>query len=208
MGGMSRRYEQRIRAATAEQTRRRILDAMHVRLRRLPSEAVSVEAVARDAGVARSTVYTIFGSRAGLFDAVVEEVMVRAGFDRVIEAGSAPDPRDHLRLALRASCETFAAERDVARAIYAMSHLDPDAVGGVGDRLERGRLEGMRHLAARLAAAGLLRDGVSVAEAVDVLWTVTSFDVFDLLYTGRGLSIDDVAERLRATAERTLLAPT
>jgi AcrR family transcriptional regulator len=204
---MIRRYEQRARAATAEQTRRRVLDAMLGHLRRHPSEAVSVEAVARDAGVARSTVYVIFGSRAGLFDAVTADVMARTGFQRVIEAAAEPDPRQHLRVALRASTEVFAAERDVARALYSMAQLDPDAVGGAIQRLEEGRRGGMERLAARLDQAGLLHAGVSVGEAVDLLWTITSFDAFDLLHTGRGLPVAEVSDRLLALAERAVLRP-
>ena len=65
----TRPYEQRQRAEAAEQTRRRILDAVIERLRKAPAEPVSVDRIAEMAGVARSTVYAIFGSRAGLFDA-------------------------------------------------------------------------------------------------------------------------------------------
>ena len=164
---MSRRkYEQRARAAAAGQTRRRILDAMLDLLRRVPPEGVSADAVARAAGVARSTIYVVFGSRAGLFDALAQDVMDRTGFARIVAAGELPDAGDHLRTALRASCEMFAAERDVARAMFSTAALD---------------------------------------EAADVLWTLTSFDAFDLLYTGRSLSPAAVADRLIATAERALL---
>ena len=51
----------------------------------------------------------------------------------------------------------------------------------------------------------LLRPDVSVTEAGHVLWVLTSFESFDLLYTGRGLSTDAVADLLTATAERALL---
>ena len=200
-----RRYEQRIRAANADQTRRRILDAMLDLLRRVPREGVSADAVARAAGVARSTIYVVFGSRAGLFDALAQDVMDRTGFHRIIAAGGLPDAREHLRTALRASCEMFAAERDVARAMFSTAALDPEAVAGAIQRIEQARAGGMAHLAGRLAEQGLLRPEVTVDEAVDVLWTLTSFDAFDLLYTGRGLPPDTVADRLIGTAERALL---
>jgi len=51
----------------------------------------------------------------------------------------------------------------------------------------------------------LLRPDVSVTEAGDVLWVLTSFESFDLPYTGRGLSTDAVADLLTATADRALL---
>ena len=54
---MARAYEQKVRAESAAETRRRIIDAVIDRLRKAPAERVSVDAVAREAGVARSTVY-------------------------------------------------------------------------------------------------------------------------------------------------------
>ena len=46
---------------------------------------------------------------------------------------------------------------------------------------------------------------MSAEEANDVLWVITSFESFDLLYTGRGLPLDTVVERLTETAERALM---
>ena len=81
----ARKYEQRLRAQTAEETRRRILDALYDRLRDALSEPVAIDEIARAAGVARSTVYLIFGSRAGLFDALTIDLLERSG-DRILEA--------------------------------------------------------------------------------------------------------------------------
>jgi hypothetical protein len=36
-----------------------------------------------------------------------------------------------------------------------------------------------------------LRADVTADQAADLLWLLTSFDSFDLLYTGRNLSIED-----------------
>ena len=200
----TRRYTQRARAAGAEETRARILESMRAALRSAPSEPLSVEKVAQSAGVARSTVYLVFGSRAGLFDALGQDLLDRTGFRRIVAAVALPDARDAVREALRASASVYAAERDVARAIYSMWWLEPDAVRGVFEVLERGRAEGQRTLADRLASEGHLRPDVTVDEATDILWMVTSFDAFDQLYRGRNLSETDVADRLIAVAERTL----
>ena len=50
----------------------------------------------------------------------------------------------------------------------------------------------------------MLRPDVTAAEAADLLWVLAGFDCFDSLYTGRGLSADEVAHVLVTTAERTL----
>ncbi len=200
----SRRYEQRIRAATAEDTRRRILDAMRERIRSAPTEELSIDRVAQDAGVARSTIYVVFGSRAGLFEALGEDLLSRAGFQRIVDAVSLPDPREALRASLRASCEVYAAERDVARVLASNAALNPGAFGGVFDVLNRGRAEGLRHLATRLKRDDVLRHDVSIKEATEILWVITSFDVFDQLYSSRGLTAQAVGRRLIAMAERAI----
>ena len=72
--------------------------------------------------------------------------------------------------------------------------------------MDEERAAGMARLAGRLAEQGVLRDGVSVEDAEQVLWVLTSFESFDLLYTGRGLSTDRAVELLIDTAERALYA--
>ena len=121
---MPRPYLQRTRAASAEATRRRVLEATRDRLRAAPTEPLSLEAVARDAGVARSTIYLTFGSRAGLFEALVEDVLERGGMDRLVDAVADPDVRQHLRRGVRAGLELFAAERDLCRVLFSMSQLE------------------------------------------------------------------------------------
>jgi AcrR family transcriptional regulator len=202
----TRRYEQRLRAQTAGETRRRVLDALYDRLREAPAEPVSVDRIARTAGVARSTVYVIFGSRAGLFDAFAADLLESGGFHRVLDAVADPDPRVSLREGIPGGVHTFAAHRDVYRALISMAALDPDAAGGAMQRSEQRRAKGMMRLARRLARHGLLREGLTAKKAADQLWVLTSFDAFDLLYTGRGLSANEVGRVLVDIAERSVLA--
>ena len=157
----TRRYEQRLRAQSAEETRRRVLDALYDQLRETPAQPVSVDRIARTAGVARSTVYVIFGSRAGLFDAFAADLLERGGFHRVLDAVADPDPRVTLRAGITGGVHTFAAYRDVFRALVSMAELDPDAVGGAMQRSEERRAKGMCGLARRLAVHGLLRGGLT-----------------------------------------------
>jgi AcrR family transcriptional regulator len=201
-----RPYEQRARAEEAARTRMRIIDVVFDRLRTAPAEPIAIDRIARAAGVARSTVYAIFGSRAGLFDAVGRELVARSGYATLVDAKHQPDARDHLRAGFRASGEMLAAERDIHRALRSMAQLDEQAVGGVVSRMDAERSAGMARLVGRLAEQGVLREGLGAEDAERVLWVLTSFESFDLLYTGRGLSTDRATEILIDTAERALYA--
>ena len=200
----TRKYEQRLRATAAEETRRRILDAVYERLRAAPAERISVDRVARMAGVARSTVYLVFGSRAGLFDALGDDLLRRAAYERLLAAVAHPDARETLRAGFRAGVDMFAEDRDVVRALHSMAALDEEAVGGAIRRIEEERTRGMARLARRLGEQGALRPDVTVDDAAHVLWLLTSFDAFDQLYAGRGLSAEETTRLLVEAAERSL----
>jgi|SRR5215217_3398235 len=199
-----RTYRQRARVDAAEARRQGVLDTTIDLLASEPLPKVTLDAVARHAGVARSTVYVQFGSRAGLFEAVAERLLVRVEFDRLGAAVRRPDPREALREAMRESVRLYAAERDVARALWSWADLDQDA-GRAITVLDGGRADGTRHLVRRLARAGALRPGLSVAAASDALYLLTSFDAFDTLRTERRLGVAAVTDRLTDMVERLLL---
>jgi AcrR family transcriptional regulator len=200
----TRKYEQRRRAEAAEETRRRILDAVYDRLSEAPSEPVSIDHIARLARVARPTVYLAFGSRAGLFEAVGADLLERGGFARALASARSPDARDSLRGGIRGVVEMYAEHRDVLRVLTSMAFLDAAAAGGAIGRMEEGRSCGMARLAQHLADQDLLRPDVTKGHAADLLWLLTSFDSFDLLYTGKGRPADSVALTLITTAEQSL----
>jgi AcrR family transcriptional regulator len=202
----TRPYEQRARAEDAERTRLRIIEAVFTRLREAPAEPVAVDRIARTAGVARSTVYAIFGSRAGLFDAVGRELAARSGYASLLDVKHQPDAREHLRSGFIAASKMWASNRDLYRALRSMAQLDEQAVGDVVRRMDEERAAGMARLARRLAEQRMLRKDLSAEDAEHVLWMLTSFESFDALYTGRGLSTKRTAALLIETAERALYA--
>jgi hypothetical protein len=187
--GMARKYEQQIRAENAEETRRRILDAVAQRLRDAPTEPVSLDQVA------------------GLFDAFADDLLARTGRGDLTEAVAHPDARRHLREGIAAACRMYAQDLAVYRVLFSMNHLDPASVGGAVERMENRRAGGMSHLARRLIEDSVLREDVTMQRATDVLWVGCSFETFDALYTGRGKSLDEAIEIIAWTIEHALCRP-
>jgi AcrR family transcriptional regulator len=206
MGRVSKRpYRQQLRAAAARDTRERILDALYERLREAPAEPVSVDEVAHQARVSRSTVYLAFGSRSGLFDALTERLLSGAGNERIEEAVRHPDARETLRGGLEGGVRMYAAHHDVLRVLYAAGKLDPDGAGGAIARSEQRRHESMDWVADRLREEGHLGADITSERAAHVIWLLASFDAYDLLAAGRGLQPEEVAQVLVDAAERALL---
>jgi AcrR family transcriptional regulator len=198
----SRKYQQVLRAEAAEETRRRILDAVGQCLREAPTEQPSLGRVAELAKVSRSTIYADFGSRSGLFDAFVVDLWERTGLGELGRAVGSTDARDHLREGIRAASRMKGKELAVYRVLHAMDRLDPESAGGAVRHMETDRRAGMQSLAEHLEREGELREGLTVDKAVDALWVLTSFESLDLLVTGRSHTVDEAIGILVDMAER------
>jgi AcrR family transcriptional regulator len=198
-----RSYTLKARAESAAETRRRIIEVTRELLARAPLENVSLPAIATGADVARSTVYAIFGSREGLMVAVAEDLLERGGFARIGQALRGPDVVRAFETSMAVAMELYSQEEPVGQALLSLAAVDRDAQSAAA-RLNLGRAQGMRRLAERMREQRVLRDDVTVEEAADVLWVITSFETYAQLRRGRGLTPQQVGERLLAMTRRTL----
>ena len=198
-----RAYQQTARAESSAETRRRIIEVTRELLTRAPLENVSLPTIASAAEVARSTVYTIFGSREGLMVAVAEDLLDRGGFARIGEALREPDVVRAFEQSIAVAMDLYASEYAVAQALLSLAAVDRDASSAAA-RLNRGRREGMRRIAERMAAQSVLREDLTVDAAADVLWVVTSIETFSQLYRDRNLTPEQIGERLMAITRGTL----
>ena len=199
-----RRDQQRLRAEAAEDTRRRVLDALYDRLRSAPSRPVSVDEVAQAAR--RGAFHDLPDLR--LTRRPVRRAGGRALQDRRIRArgerGANPNARESLRDSALGGVRMFAAHRDVFRGStrWPSSTRRPWAEQCSGSRLRaRVGCHGWRRASQLTICCAAT---VTTEDAAHVLWLLSSFDAFDVLFTGRGLGVDEVAELLTAVAERTL----
>lgn len=188
------------RAAAVAETRDRVVAAARDLLCE-DGQRLRLDDVARRADVARATVYSRFGSKLGLVEAVLADLESRADLPRLVRVVEETEPAGLLRAVVVDGCRYWATDPPLARRILAVAAGDPEAAAIVA-RHDAGRLGLLRTVVARLAEADLL--AVTAERAVDVLWLLTSFASYDTLARDRALGTADVATLLADLAEQQL----
>ena len=200
-----RRYTLGVRAEATNATRHRILTATRALLVAGDVRRVTVDEIAATADVARATVYHQFGSKLGVFEALVADLEQRAGLEQLVAVIQTEPPATLVRAVIAAGCRYWATDPDLVRTVTALARLQPDLERVVAPH-DAGRLQLLVRLVDRLSQSGVLRPGCPPQRAVDFLWLLTSFDAYDMLSQGRKLSQDSVAERLTALAGAVIAA--
>ncbi len=198
-----RRYSLGQRQATIEQTRARILSAARELL--IASEGFSgftIDAVARQANVARMTVYYQFGPKVGLLEAMSDALAARGGMEQLAGAFRRADPLEALDEYIRVFSQFWDSDRLVVRRLHALAALDPDF-----EQVIRGRNEwrrgGLRVLCGRIYEQRGRPAPAATDEIVNILFTLLSFESFDTL-AGPNRSIVDVAPVVQRLARAAL----
>lgn len=158
------------------------------------------------------TVYAVFGSKRGLLSAVMD---VNVGgddepvavLDRELPQRMRAEPDQRTQIAMFASGMAGELERmrpldDVLRSAAA---ADPEVAAARSEQNDRLRHAAMRTVVGWVRARGPLRDGLDESTAADVVWTVTSPEVHQMLLDVRGWDRAGYENWLRTTLELSLL---
>ena len=191
------------RQVATEQTRARILNAARELL--LTSDAFygfSIDAVARQADVARMTVYHQFGSKIGLLEALSDSLAAHGGMEQLANAFRQTDPLEALDEYIRVFSRFWQSDRLVTRRLRALSTLDPDFEQVVKARDER-RREGLRVIVLRYVEKYGKPAPEVIDEIINILFTLLSFETFDTL-AGPAQSIEEVSQLIQRLARAAL----
>jgi AcrR family transcriptional regulator len=176
-----RPYKLGQRQASTDETRAKVIGAARELLAGEKGFAgFTIDAVARQAGVARMTVYYQFESKKGLLEALLDDLATRGLVGTLTAAFQHPDPREALGELVAAFGRFWGSDRLVIRRLQALGSLDPEIGETLRARGDR-RRKRLRTILQRLEPGKfpLIQDGLD--EAVEVLYTLTSFETFDTL---------------------------
>ena len=161
-------------------TRHRILDAARQRMVTGIYSDVTMGDIAQEAGVAYQTVYSVFGTKLRLAQAIIE-----AGWPHIDDAlklveqvRKSTEPEVWLRTAARVSRLIYGPCADLNR--FARESGDPDLLARYR-RGEEQRFAQMGELGELLERSGRLRVGISASEAHAIIWAMTSADWYTQL---------------------------
>jgi AcrR family transcriptional regulator len=191
------------RQATTEQTRARIINAARELLAESSGfSGFSIDAVARQADVARMTVYHQFGSKIGLLEALSDSLAAHGGMEHLADAFRRPEPLDALDEYITVFSRFWSADRLVMRRLRALAALDPDFEHVIRTR-DEWRRQGLRVIVQRFAEKHGRPAPEALDEAINVLFTLIGFECFDTL-AGPTRSIEEVAPMMQRLARAAL----
>lgn len=178
---VKRRYNSSRREQAAEQTRSDVLRAARKLFAESGIDRVTITEIAVEAGVAGSTIYGLFRSKAG----IVEGLMRASLFGSRFEAAKS------VMEGISDAAMLVALTASISRAIYEGEIEDLDVIRGAsafssGLREIEAKFENMRYemQSERLSLLfdqGKARDGLTLEDARRIMWMYTSRDVFRML---------------------------
>jgi len=184
-----RSYQTTLRQDQAELTRQRILAAARRLLVSGSYSRVTMKEIAREAGVAYQTLFSAFGSKV-----LLAQAMVAAGWPHVedalklvAESRASGDPVRWLRTTALVNRRINELCGDLVR--FMRESGDPDLMSRYR-AIELERYARLEELGLMLEKRGLIRENLSRAEAVGIIWAMTGTEQYVQLVLERGWTPD------------------
>jgi AcrR family transcriptional regulator len=179
-----RTYNAALRQEQAQMTRARILDAARRLLSTGTYSSVTMEEIAKAAGVSGQTVYAVFGNKLRLAQEIIRVGLHFDGLEELdAQLREASDPEVVLRGAAQISRRIQETCADLLRFLRESGDRELLARYRANEDL---RLTQESFLPAALEKSGRLRAGVSRAEVLAVIWAMTASDLYSMLVFERG----------------------
>ena len=176
-----RPYHSRVRPRQAEETRRRILEAARELFESRGYAVTTLESIAEIADVSPKTIAAVFGSKGALLAEVINPEAFSTPVQQLIEEVRATeDPSRRLSLVAQISRQAYQQVASSLELLRTAGAVAPE-LADLAQQVEARRRQNQARLMASLHEQGALRPDLSLEEATDVLWALTSYDLYRML---------------------------
>src|SRR5262245_50595942 len=199
------RYTSTRSSTSSARTKERVLSAAADLVAEDAFHTATMDDLARRAGVARATVFSRFGSKLGVLEALSLRCAGGPEMRALREAQGVEDPVAALDALLLAGCDLWEKEGYIMVQLKAIVVLEPDA-SAIIDAQYADQRHGMERLARALQKAERLRDGWSLATTAAALHALTSVETFMLLRHDHNLPLTKVKQTILELAHTIIAA--
>lgn len=186
-------------------TRRVILQAARRLFAERGYQSTPIRLLAKQAGVAVQTIYTTFGSKAGVLQALPDLIDEEVGtFEMLEQLERTDEPRELLSLFARLRRRFPEQCGDIIAALRNGAASDPEIAAALNEGVRRRRF-GVSRMISRIHAQGLLKEELTVERATAIALALAVDEVCDVLVDQSGWSYDEYESWLAETFAALLL---
>ncbi len=206
-----RKYDSSRRKEQARETRRLIIESARTLFIEKGFDGTTIDAIAEKAAVSSITLYAVFKSKRNILKNLLD--LSIGGDDQPIHLMDRPEqqavlkgnnPEQQIHMFAFGITEILTRVAPLFDILRVAAKMDEELEKLVRNLLKE-RLENMTMLVEQLQKNGGLRDGLEISTAAELVWTITSPEVFLLLTRDQGYSQEKYIQWLETNLERLLL---
>jgi AcrR family transcriptional regulator len=184
----------------SDDKRAKILAAARAQLESSGFLSLTLDALARESGVTRQTIHNLFGTKAGLLEALFDQLALAGGMYRMREVMQRTDRELLLEAFVKVFTDFWSQDRLFIRRIHGLAAIDPE-FGAALEARNRRRRSAAARIVDRLSGGNDASDAEDRTKRSAVLCALTSFEFFDLLAEGSG-TLEDAAHLVLTLVKR------
>lgn len=185
-----RSYRSDTRDAQAAQTKSQILKAAKELFQTEGFDRVTIHKLAKTAEVSMPTIYALFKSKRGVLQSLIDEALPPEQFTELVDDSmQEQSPEKRLSITAKLARHIYDAERELMDLLRGASVVAPEFKELEQEREQR-RYERQGEYVKKMMKEKVLAKGLTLGKARDILWTLTSRDLYRMCVVERGWTSD------------------
>ncbi|WP_161570875.1 TetR/AcrR family transcriptional regulator [Granulicella sibirica] len=159
-------------------------------------DGMTIQLIAEKAGVSSPTVYGIFRSKSGILAELLERASFGQGYDELIRRSrESQSSEQKLRIAASIACHIYQAEGETMNLLSGAGIIRSELERPMEER-ECRRFDSQEHVVKFIHQRKELKTNLKLTKARDILWSLTSRELFTLHVRKRAWSVGEYEDWL------------